>query len=77
MLNRKLAKFALVLIPLFGVTYICTAAYPRGLNSKADMYYLYWEMFYNSFQVRLAKSVFFYIKKRLTAFANNVYISIV
>ena len=53
---RKLAKFALVLIPLFGVTYIVTSAYPLGLNLKADMVYLYWDMFYNSFQVRFYPS---------------------
>ena len=48
---RKLAKFSLVLIPLFGVLYIVTSAYPTGVDVKADMIYLYCEMFYNSFQV--------------------------
>jgi hypothetical protein len=31
--------------------YIGTSAYPTGVDVKADMIYLYCEMFYNSFQV--------------------------
>ena len=54
---RKLAKFAVVLIPLFGVIYIVSAAYPHGLSVQADIIYLYCEMFYNSFQVCCYKYV--------------------
>lgn len=45
----------LVLVPLFGVIYIAsivvTLVYPAGQSVKADIIYLYGEMFYNSFQV--------------------------
>jgi hypothetical protein len=50
--NRKLAKFIVVLIPLFGVLYIVFSfLYNPTLNESKDIPILYCEMFYNSFQV--------------------------
>ncbi|KAL4222355.1 hypothetical protein ACF0H5_018394 [Mactra antiquata] len=62
---RKLAKFILVLIPLFGVLYICAAVYPTGINMQADMIYLYFEMFYNSFQGLLLAILFCFLNEEV------------
>lgn len=62
---RKLAKFALVLIPLFGVIYIVSAAYPHGLNVQADIVYLYCEMFYNSFQGLVLAILFCFLNEEV------------
>ncbi|XP_060563911.1 secretin receptor-like [Ruditapes philippinarum] len=62
---RRLAKFSLVLIPLFGVLYIGTSAYPTGVDVKADMIYLYCEMFYNSFQGFLLAVLFCFLNEEV------------
>ncbi|XP_052804549.1 parathyroid hormone/parathyroid hormone-related peptide receptor-like [Mya arenaria] len=62
---RYLAKFALVLIPLFGVLYIVTLAYPVGIDIRADMIYLYWDMFYNSFQGFLLAVLFCFLNEEV------------
>ncbi|KAL4222851.1 Parathyroid hormone/parathyroid hormone-related peptide receptor [Mactra antiquata] len=62
---RKLAKFSLVLIPLFGVLYIGTSAYPPGVDIRADMIYLYCEMFYNSFQGILLAVLFCFLNEEV------------
>ena len=51
---RKLAKFILVLIPLFGIMYLVFyVVVPSGFenNNFNNVAYLYLEMAYNSFQV--------------------------
>ncbi|GFO46392.1 parathyroid hormone/parathyroid hormone-related peptide receptor [Plakobranchus ocellatus] len=52
---RKVGKFILVLIPLFGIMYIVlNVAFPSEVNAKGyNVVYLYVEMGYNSFQVHL------------------------
>ena len=53
---RKLAKFILVLIPLFGIMYLVFyVVVPSGFenNNFNNVAYLYLEMAYNSFQVSL------------------------
>ncbi|PVD31161.1 hypothetical protein C0Q70_10439 [Pomacea canaliculata] len=52
MFARKLAKFILVLIPLFGIMYIIIfIAFPDGhTDNEFNVVYLYIEMGYNSFQ---------------------------
>lgn len=62
---RKLAKFSLVLIPLFGVLYIVASAYPSGVDVQADMIYLYCEMFYNSFQGCLLALLFCFLNEEV------------
>ncbi|KAK3109042.1 hypothetical protein FSP39_021763, partial [Pinctada imbricata] len=48
----KLAKFIVVLWPLFGITYIIFSFFSTNeLNAERDVPLLYAEMFYNSFQV--------------------------
>ena len=48
---RKLAKSTLVLIPLFGVHYIVFIGLPDDVDETTELVKLYWEMFFNSFQV--------------------------
>lgn len=48
---RKLAKSTLVLIPLFGVHYIVFVGLPDSVSDEAELVKLYFEMFFNSFQV--------------------------
>ena len=50
-LNRKLAKSTLVLIPLFGVHYIIFAGLPSDVDQYLEIISLYFELFFNSFQV--------------------------
>ena len=57
-LSRKLAKSTLVLIPLFGVHYIVFLGLPRDVDERTELVKLYFEMFFNSIQVCVAK-VFF------------------
>ncbi|KAH3720388.1 hypothetical protein DPMN_063291 [Dreissena polymorpha] len=49
--HRKLAKSTLVLIPLFGVHYIVFIGLPDNVDETTELVKLYYEMFFNSFQV--------------------------
>ena len=51
MIFRKLAKSTLVLIPLFGVHYIVFIGLPAKVDQNIELVKLYYEMFFNSFQV--------------------------
>ncbi|KAL4222626.1 hypothetical protein ACF0H5_018667 [Mactra antiquata] len=62
---RKTGKFVLVLIPLFGVFYIISIAFPHGISMKADIIYLYCEMFYNSFQGFLLALLFCFLNEEV------------
>lgn len=55
---RKMAKFIVVLIPLFGVCYIVFSFLAgNDIDVDRDIPYLYVEMFYNSFQVCVFKVI--------------------
>jgi len=41
----------MVLIPLFGVHYIVSMGIPYKVDPKTEVIKLYYEMFFNSFQV--------------------------
>jgi hypothetical protein len=47
-----MAKSTLVLIPLFGVHYVLFVGLPDSVSPNAELVKLYYEMFFNSFQVR-------------------------
>jgi 7 transmembrane receptor (Secretin family) len=52
---RKLAKSALVLIPLFGVPYIVfLGVHEPFMNERTELVKLYFEMTFNSFNVSSA-----------------------
>ena len=48
---RRLAKSTLILIPLFGVHYIVFIGVQINVEPTAEVVKLYFEMFFNSFQV--------------------------
>lgn len=54
---RKLAKSTLVLIPLFGVHYIVFVGLPDSVSDEAELVKLYFEMFFNSFQVSVHRAM--------------------
>lgn len=63
---RKLAKFIVVLIPLFGVMYIIfSCMYDPTLDEEKDVPYLYCEMFYNSFQGLLLAIIFCFLNEEV------------
>ncbi|XP_064614116.1 parathyroid hormone/parathyroid hormone-related peptide receptor-like [Liolophura sinensis] len=62
---RKLAKFTLVLIPLFGVMYIIFVAFPPDLPEETETPYLYAEMFINSFQGFLLALLFCFLNEEV------------
>lgn len=63
---RKLAKFIVVLIPLFGVLYIVFSfLYNPTLNEEKDIPIMYCEMFYNSFQGLLLAIVFCFLNEEV------------
>ncbi|XP_046580490.1 parathyroid hormone/parathyroid hormone-related peptide receptor-like [Haliotis rubra] len=64
---RKLAKFILVLIPLFGVTYIVfLVAFPAEFNTHSiNMAHLYIEMAYNSFQGLVLAVLFCFLNEEV------------
>ncbi|KAH9518542.1 Parathyroid hormone 2 receptor, partial [Bulinus truncatus] len=51
-LARRLGKSTLVLIPIFGVHYLVTIGVPDNINPEMETVKLYFEMFFNSFQVQ-------------------------
>ena len=58
---RRLAKSILVLIPLFGVHYIVFLGLPdKHVNETAQLVKLYFEMFFNSIQVRKLWNILLY-----------------
>ncbi|XP_076438177.1 secretin receptor-like [Babylonia areolata] len=64
---RKLAKFILVLIPLFGIMYIVFyVLVPSGFeNNSYNVAYLYVEMAYNSFQGFLLALLFCFLNEEV------------
>ncbi|XP_071154800.1 secretin receptor-like [Mytilus edulis] len=63
---RKLSKFIVVLIPLFGVLYIVFSfLYNPKLNEERDVVVMYAEMFYNSFQGLLLAIVFCFLNEEI------------
>lgn len=63
---RKLSRFILVTIPLFGVMYIITAClWSPKMDEEKDIYHMYVEMFYNSFQGLLLAIVFCFMDEEV------------
>ncbi|ESO82060.1 hypothetical protein LOTGIDRAFT_62404, partial [Lottia gigantea] len=64
---RRLAKFILVLIPLFGVMYIIFyVSFPStGFEMEVDMTQLYIEMTYNSFQGFILSLLFCFLNEEV------------
>ncbi|KAL5006257.1 hypothetical protein ScPMuIL_015063 [Solemya velum] len=63
---RKLAKFILVLLPLFGVLYIVFSFIPHDdLNTSIDIPHIYAEMFYNSFQGFILAVLFCFLNEEV------------
>ncbi|XP_076461692.1 secretin receptor-like [Babylonia areolata] len=64
---RKLAKFILVLIPLFGIMYmVFYVVVPSGFeNNSFNVAYLYLEMAYNSFQGFLLALLFCFLNEEV------------
>ncbi|KAK7109593.1 hypothetical protein V1264_013608 [Littorina saxatilis] len=64
---RKLAKFILVLIPLFGIMYLVFyVVVPSGFeNNSFNVAYLYLEMTYNSFQGFLLALLFCFLNEEV------------
>lgn len=59
---RKLAKSALVLIPLFGVPYIVFLGWQENITKQVEVVKLYFEMTFNAFNVRFKfKIIFFFL----------------
>ncbi|KAH9520423.1 Parathyroid hormone 2 receptor [Bulinus truncatus] len=50
--DLRLGKSTLVLIPIFGVHYLVTIGVPDNINPEMETVKLYFEMFFNSFQVQ-------------------------
>ncbi|XP_067650091.1 parathyroid hormone/parathyroid hormone-related peptide receptor-like [Haliotis asinina] len=65
---RRLAKFVLVLIPLFGVLFIAFhVAFPIRFKNKFDLTHLYIEMTYNSFQGFILSLLFCFLNEEVHA----------
>ncbi|KAK6166222.1 hypothetical protein SNE40_022971 [Patella caerulea] len=65
---RRLAKFILVLIPLFGVMHIVFyVSFPTGFENELDMTQLYIEMAYNSFQGFILALLFCFLNEEVHA----------
>ncbi|XP_078321204.1 secretin receptor-like isoform X2 [Crassostrea virginica] len=63
---RKMAKFIVVLIPLFGVCYIVFSFLAgNDIDVERDIPYLYVEMFYNSFQGFLLAVLFCFLNEEV------------
>ncbi|XP_041367034.1 secretin receptor-like [Gigantopelta aegis] len=63
---RRLAKFVLVLIPLFGIMYIVFhVAFPARFQSKVDIMHLYIEMTYNSIQGFILALLFCFLNEEV------------
>ncbi|KAK6166224.1 hypothetical protein SNE40_022973 [Patella caerulea] len=64
---RKLAKFILVLIPLFGIMYmVFYVAFPSGFQENGyNVIYLYMEMTYNSFQGFILALLFCFLNEEV------------
>ncbi|XP_048237180.1 parathyroid hormone/parathyroid hormone-related peptide receptor-like [Haliotis rufescens] len=72
---RKLAKFILVLIPLFGVTYIVfLVAFPAEFNTQFfNIAHLYIEMAYNSFQGLVLAVLFCFLNEEVHGELNRLW----
>ncbi|XP_070212603.1 secretin receptor-like [Littorina saxatilis] len=65
---RRLAKFILVLIPLFGVLYIVFyVIFPVSFSAEFDIRHLYMEMTYNSFQGFILALLFCFLNEEVHA----------
>ncbi|XP_048242200.1 parathyroid hormone/parathyroid hormone-related peptide receptor-like isoform X1 [Haliotis rufescens] len=65
---RRLAKFVLVLIPLFGVLYIAFhVAFPARFKSEVGLTHLYIEMTYNSLQGFILALLFCFLNEEVHA----------
>ncbi|XP_062591535.1 secretin receptor-like isoform X1 [Saccostrea cucullata] len=63
---RKMAKFIVVLIPLFGVCYIVFSFLTgNDIDVQRDIPYLYIEMFYNSFQGFILAILFCFLNEEV------------
>ncbi|XP_062570589.1 secretin receptor-like isoform X1 [Saccostrea cucullata] len=63
---RKMAKFIVVLIPLFGVCYIVFSFLSgNDIDVERDIPYLYVEMFYNSFQGFILAVLFCFLNEEV------------
>ncbi|XP_048754612.1 secretin receptor-like isoform X3 [Ostrea edulis] len=63
---RKMAKFIVVLIPLFGVCYIVFSFLSgNAIDVERDIPYLYVEMFYNSFQGFILAVLFCFLNEEV------------
>ncbi|CAL1526433.1 unnamed protein product, partial [Lymnaea stagnalis] len=64
---RQLAKFILVLIPLFGVFYIAlTVVFPLGYENRFDITPMYVEQTYNAFQGFLLALLFCFLNEEVS-----------